>query len=800
MIFLQKRNYKNRKIDDMIFKQKKIEIDEKNVEKLSEKFNIFPLVANILVARGYDTEEKIYNFLNPNLKQLHNPFLLKNMDILCEKIKIALSKKQRVLIFGDYDVDGISATAILYKFFESKGLKVDYFLPNRYEDGYGLTMETSQKIIEQYNPELVITVDCGISCKKEIDFLLSKGIDVVVTDHHEIPNELPSCPVIDAKMQGQDYPFTELCGAGIAFKIVQAMGEDLDSYLPICSIATIADIVSLTDENRVIVAEGLKRLNLLPIGIKMLFSELNLTKISAGDIAFKVAPKINASGRMGDATISLLLYISEDLEVISNNLQKLNAMNTRRQELCNQIYVEAVEKLKQGKQNDKRTIILYDKNWDSGLLGIVCARLTEEFNKPTFLFSEVDGLLKGSVRSIASINIHDALSNVSTLLETFGGHSMAAGLTIKLEQFNKFEYEIENYFLKNYNAKDFVCIKEYDLQLDSKKINLNLCNQLEILEPCGCGNPKPLFYSKFNNLKAKSMKNYAQHLNITTNENFPLIAFNSGSMQSLIENSYVCELTYELQINEYKKKKFVKGLVKNIKCSGYKDTLNDFVVGNYLEQLVYNKSNFKNTFATYDNLTYLLNKLCNKSNYGTLLVANSLKQAKELSMFLFTHSFDFYLGEINLNSSNNAIIVGLNSYKNLTNYSNIVFLEPLLNMDYLNNFQGNLYLPKNHNINLNSLNLDLSHEYFSLIYKSIISHPNLICKTKYDYYENLKKISPELKNFSYVQFVVCLNTFTELGFFIVQNEENYRLKTVKQTEKKELTLSNFYVRIKKIFE
>ena len=784
----------------MILRQKKIEVNDDEISNLAKKINHSFILTKILVARGYDTQEKIEKFLNPKLSDLHNPFLLNNMDKVCSKIKEAVNSKKRVLIFGDYDVDGISATAILYKYFESKNLKVNYFLPNRYEDGYGLTIETAQKVIDTFNPELIITVDCGISCYKEVDFLMQKGIDVIVTDHHEIPEILPSCLVIDAKIDGQEYPFKELCGAGVALKIVQALGEDLSSYLPIASIATIADIVSLTDENRAIVSYGLKNLDLLPIGLKQLFSELKISNYNSSDIAFKIAPKINAAGRMGDASVSLQLYISNDKQVIQSSLEKLTELNIRRQELCNTIYAEAIELLNQENQNDKRSIILSSKDWDSGLLGIVCARLTEEFNKPTFLFSEVDGFLKGSVRSISAINIHEVLSKTSTLLETFGGHSMAAGLTLKVEHLTKFKYEIENYFLKNFSSRDFVAVKEYDLQINGNSINTVLAKELDCLEPCGCGNPKPLFYTKYGNLKVTNMKNHAQHLNITTPENFPLIAFNIGGQKEFIENSYVCELIYELQLNEFKNRYFVKGVVKNLKCSGYKDSLNNYIQGNYLEQLMLNKKEQKNPFYSYDNLISTLNKLSNKSSCGTLLVCNNLKTAKDLSMFLYSHSYDFHLGEIKSNSTNNAIILGLNSFKNINKYSNIVFLEPLLNMDYLNNFNGNLYLPKNHEVAFN-INLDLSYDYFGILYKNLLhKSPKILSNSKFEFYLEFKKLVPELSNMSYAQFIACINTFLELNFINENKENGYSIEFNAVIEKRELITSRFYQRAKMLID
>lgn len=785
----------------MIIRQKKIELNDEDIKKLSEQINQSYILTKILVERGYDTKEKLEKFLLPSLDDLHDPFLLNNMDIVVEKIKQAITLNKRVLIFGDYDVDGISATAILYKYFISHGLQVDYFLPNRYEDGYGLTIDTAKKVIEKFKPELIITVDCGISCHLEVDYLISQGIDVVVTDHHEIPEIVPSCPIINAKMPNQAYPFRELCGAGVALKIVQALGENLTEYLPICAIATIADIVNLTDENRAIVTFGLKNMQYLPIGLKMLFDELGIKNYTSSEIAFKVAPKINASGRMGDASVSLQLYIQQDKKVLEQSLQQLTLMNTKRQELCNKIFQDCLEKIKRYNQNDKRAIIMSSPAWDSGLLGIVCARLTDEFNKPTFLFSEVDGLLKGSVRSISNINIHEILCKTSTLLETFGGHSMAAGLTLKQENINKFIYEIENYLFKDYSPKEFVAYKEYDVQLELGDITPSLLTELEKLEPCGCGNPKPIFYTKFSNLKASTMKNYPQHLNITAPNNFTFLSFNNGHLKDLVENSYVVELIYELQQNEFRKKLYTKGLVKNLKCSGYKDSLFDYVSGNYIEQLALNKSEHKNPFYNYDNLTTLLNKLSYKSNYGTLIVCNSLKTARDLSLFLYTHNYDFYYQKISGNTSNNAIVVGLNSFENLDRFSNFVFAEPLLNMDYLNNFYGNLYLPKDHEVNIKNLGIDLSHGTFGVIYKKLVFVcQKLIASSKYEYYILFKKLCPELGKMSYAQFVATIGCFRELNFIVENFSDNYSISLVPHLEKRELTQSAFYNRLDKLLK
>jgi single-stranded-DNA-specific exonuclease len=354
------------------------------------------------------------------------------------------------LIFGDYDTDGIGSSAILIKYFREIGVEVNYYLPSRYNDGYGLTIDAIKKINELYKPELIITVDCGISCKKEIEFANDLGIDVIVTDHHDIPKELPKCLILDAKMENEKYPFKSLCGAGVALKLVEALSslEECKKYFTIASISTIADIVSLTDENRFIVTYGLQNFDkFCPKGVKLLIKKLKIYSPNSSDISSKLAPKLNAAGRMGDASIALDLYINDNDKLLNQRVADIINMNTKRKDLCDDVYFDVSKMISKMDIDSMHSIIMYNKNWGVGILGIVAAKIADEYKKPTFLFSydERTGNLTGSGRSIDGVDLHEGLTLLSDLLVSFGGHYIAAGLSLKEDNLSKFISKFEDF-------------------------------------------------------------------------------------------------------------------------------------------------------------------------------------------------------------------------------------------------------------------------------------------------------------------------------------------------------------------
>jgi len=776
---------------------------ENLIKEVGEKYNISPIVCELLIKRGYDDLEKIENFLKPSEKLFYDPFLLKDMDRLVERINKAIKANEKVLIFGDYDVDGVSASAILIKYFASLHFYVDYFLPNRYIDGYGLTKESIDFVKEKFNPSLIITVDCGISCHDEVEYAKTLNIDIVVTDHHDIPEIIPDTIVVNPKLEGQKYPFKFLCGTGVAFKVVQALSnlETAKLYLGICAIATIADIVPLTDENRAIVIFGMKNFEKnLPLGIKMLMedSKLGLSS-SSSDIAFKLAPKINAAGRMGDASVALKLYIKDDKILLKNTIDKLNDLNAERQNLCNNVYEDVIEKLSKINIANYNSIVLYSKKWDSGILGIVSAKIANEFNRPTILLSETNDELKGSARSVNDIDIFSAISSLKEVLEAFGGHKMAAGLTIKKKYFKNFIYSLNDYLAKNYSPKDFLPSQNFDLELCSDQINVKLVKDLELLEPCGCSNPKPIFNILLDkSATASSMANHPNHITIL-NKNLNIIGFNNYKYLPLLKNSSVKQVQIELQLSSYKNKSYIKGIAKNIVTGKLiKSKNNDIFVGEYLKQLSFNDKNFKQkrveTFSK-DRLNSLISK-SREELFGTLFVCYNYETYLEISSKLDSN-YQHYLYEVVKNSGINSIILSPSNFDNFGAYKNIVFLDAVLSKDFLaflsKNTNAKIFIPKDRKVDKNIfLNLKTDRNVFGEFFK-LLSNFASSQNTFMGEIDLYKKIGE--KNFDFKQFIFCFYVFLELKIFEIEDDKGIKSLIENKKIVSQLNNSAFYNQI-----
>ena len=548
--------------------------NEDRINEIAEKFSISTTLAKILLNRGIDEDDKIKVFLNPTRDDFYDPFLMKDMDKTVDRIINAINNKEKVIIYGDYDVDGITSITVLKKFLEERGLDVSSYIPNRLEEGYGLNKEAVTDIIDQ-RYTLVITVDCGISGIEEVEMFNSAGIDVIITDHHEQLDEIPDAfSVIDAKRRDNTYPFRELCGAGVVFKVIQAISIKLNldakeylKYLDIVCVGTISDIVPLIDENRVIAKLGLKLIEQTKnIGLRTLIQESGYKKIDSNTISFGVAPRINACGRMGYQEDALNLFLTENIEEARNITQKLNKYNLQRQEKEKEIFNQAVLELEKEDVTKLNSIVLAGDNWHHGVIGIVASKLTEKYFKPTILISFEEGLGKGSGRSVPGFDLHGALVSLSSYLEKYGGHEMAVGLALKKENFKGFKDAFEQIALEK-NIKDIIPVIKVDGEITSKDISKNIVKELELLEPFGERNKTPIFVYK--NLKIDSIRSLSEgkHLKLILKDGNLLInaiGFNLGYLSEEFLLGDKIDVAGVLEINSFGGEDIVQINIKDV--------------------------------------------------------------------------------------------------------------------------------------------------------------------------------------------------------------------------------------------
>ena len=544
---------------------KKWQIYQTNDEKIEEivkKYGINKLLATILVNRNIIEENQITKFLNPKRNDFYNPYEMPDMEIAVERIIKAIENKEKTIIYGDYDVDGITSVTVLKSFLEERGIQVSVYIPNRLEEGYGLNKPAIDKIVEQGN-KLMITVDCGISAIEEIEYANKLGIETIITDHHEPGNEIPKAiAVVDAKRKDNKYPFRNLAGVGVVFKLIQAIGIKLGleekeylKYLDIVCIGTISDIVPLVDENRVIVKLGLKLVEQTKnLGLKAILQSSGYGKIDSSTISFGVAPRINACGRMGHQEEALKLFLSKDLEEVNELTQKLNEYNRLRQETEKNIYNDAVNQIEKNELFNKNTIVLMEKNWHHGVIGIVASKITEMYFKPSILLcEEEEGIGKGSGRSIPGFDLYEVLTECKESIEKFGGHSMAVGINVKKEKLEEFRDKLEN-IAQQRHIEDIVPILKIDAQINLDDVTKEMVESLKELEPFGEENKTPLF--AFKNLKIDSIRALSEgkHLKLTLKDNKNIvnaIGFNLGELSNEYRIGDKIDVVGNLEINTF---------------------------------------------------------------------------------------------------------------------------------------------------------------------------------------------------------------------------------------------------------
>lgn len=514
-------------------------VDENKVLEIKEKYGLSELLANILVGRNIIEENQIKVFLEPTRNDFYDPFLLPDMEIAVPRIINAIENKEKIVIYGDYDVDGITSISVLKKFLEDRGLDVSEHIPNRLDEGYGLNKEAIDEI-NKSGCKLMITVDCGISGLEEVEYANSLGIETIITDHHEPLDELPKAiAVIDAKIKTNKYPFNQLAGVGVVFKLIQAISIKLGldekeylKYLDLVCIGTISDIVPLVDENRVIAKLGLKLVEVTRnIGLRTLLDSIGYKKINSMSVSFGIAPRINACGRMGHADEALKLFLTNDKSEAIALTQKLNDYNKERQDIEKNIFEEALNKINEENIEEKSAIVLGGDNWHHGVIGIVASKITDMYFKPSILICFEDNKGKGSGRSIPGFDLHKALCETSQYLEKYGGHAMAVGLSLSKDKFEDFKKAFQEY-ADSKDINDIVPIINIDKLITEKELNLEAVRDLEKLEPFGEANKCPLI--AYRNLKIDSIRvlTEGKHMKLTLktekNNIITAMGFNMG--------------------------------------------------------------------------------------------------------------------------------------------------------------------------------------------------------------------------------------------------------------------------------
>ncbi|MDR3263834.1 MAG: single-stranded-DNA-specific exonuclease RecJ [Clostridiales bacterium] len=528
------------------------------IKELARSVGCSERLADLLLARNINTAGEAAGFLKPRAADFNDPYLMPDMKAAVKRIEAAIKDGERIVVYGDYDCDGVCAAAILYSYLRER-TEAYYYIPAR-KDGYGLSADALDRIAENVFPDLLITVDCGITSSAETDYCKELGIDIIITDHHTPQEILPDAPILNPKTCG--YP-CELCGAGVAFKLVEALAgtETALKYIDLAAIATVGDIVPLTGENRAIVALGLKELsgNVKRKGLKRLFTSLKLERVTASDISFMIAPRLNAAGRMGLADRALELLVSDDAFDIDCLIKELNSDNAERQSVLNDITADVYSKLKDYPFRDKRSIIIADSKWDGGILGIACSKLAGEFNRPVVLFSENgDGIVKGSARSIPGVNIYDIMAKSEYLYKAFGGHAQAAGVSMESRNLEEFIKNTEA-ALSEYPENLFFPSVVYDAEI-AVKPDMKEIKEICALEPFGEGNPKPLFLLTAAQMRFVRIKDTA-HIK-ERDGSFETVGFNMAEQTGILNSPAKKRLLLNIDNCAYNNTEYLKGVVQ----------------------------------------------------------------------------------------------------------------------------------------------------------------------------------------------------------------------------------------------
>ena len=557
---------------------------QQTAKELADKIGMSPILAELLLQRGIRTESAAKRFFRPMLSELIDPFLMNDMDVAVDRLNDAMGRKERIMVYGDYDVDGCTAVALVYKFLQQFYSNIEYYIPDRYEEGYGISRKGLDYAAEQ-QVKLIIVLDCGIKAIDEIAYAKSLGIDFIICDHHVPDDEMPDAvAILNPKRADSTYPFKHLCGCGVGFKFMQAFAKNngisfsqLIPLLDFCAVSIAADIVPVMGENRILAFHGLKQLNQNPsVGLKSIIEICGLSgrELTMSDIVFKIGPRINASGRVQNGTETVDLLVEKDLKRALAEATHINEYNEQRKDIDKQMSEEAnqiVERLES--QEHQPAIVLYNDGWKKGVVGIVASRVAEIYYRPTVVLSCNDGMATGSARSVAGYDIYDAIKSCRDLLENFGGHTYAVGLSLKVENIPEFRRRFQQYVSEHILPEQTEALLEIEAEIDFKDITKKLHNDLKKFAPHGPDNPKPLFCTRnvYDYGTSKVVGKQQEHIKLELVDSRSSnvmngIAFGQSAAARYIKSKRSFDIVYTIEENIYKRSE-VQLQIEDIKPS-----------------------------------------------------------------------------------------------------------------------------------------------------------------------------------------------------------------------------------------
>ena len=539
-------------------------------EALANETRISPVLCRMLMNRGITTAEEVRKFFRPQLHDLHDPFLMKGMDKAVERLNQAMGNRERIMIYGDYDVDGCTAVALVYRFLQQFYSNIEYYIPDRYDEGYGVSIQ-GVDLAASHGVKLIIVLDCGIKAVDEIQYAKDNGIDFIICDHH-VPDALvpPAVAILNAKMPDNTYPYLDLSGCGVGFKFMQAFAISngiafsmLIPLLDLVAVSSASDIVPIMGENRILAYHGLRQLNSNPsVGLKAIIEVCGLKDrdLTMADIVFKIGPRINASGRMQNGSESVKLLVEHNSEKALEKAEQINRYNEERKELDKRMTEDASRYVEDHPEMKTRSsIVMYNEDWHKGVIGIVASRLTEIYFRPTVVLTRTDDLVTGSARSVSGFDVYKAIQSCSDLLDNFGGHTYAAGLSLKVENVEAFKMRFQDYVDQHIEPEQTLAVLDIDAVLSFSDITKHFCIDVKRMRPFGPDNPKPVFCSKqvFDFGTSKVVGREQEHIKLelvdnTSNHVMNGIAFGQSGQARFIKTKQAFDIVYTIEENTHR--------------------------------------------------------------------------------------------------------------------------------------------------------------------------------------------------------------------------------------------------------